>query len=119
MSWNVAATGLVTRGRADPRATQPPEGEAKGTAVAGRYDAMPYDRAHIESRWKVRLAEVTRGDVRLGGGSVAFRGSVTDDGVYDGSGEMEGVDLGALAPSPRRARSSAAGFPAASRCRAR
>ena len=65
------------------------------------------------------MAEVTRGEVRLGGGTVAFRGSVTDDGVYDGSGEMEGVDLGALAPAARRrARPSAAGSPAASSCRA-
>jgi hypothetical protein len=100
MRWDVVATGLVS-GDAQIRGRRSaPEGEAKGTALGGRYYAMPYDRARIESRWKGRLAEVTRGDVRLGGGTVAFRGSVTDDGVYDGSGEMEGVDLGALAPSP-------------------
>ena len=100
MGWDVVATGLVT-GEAQIRGRRSsPQGEAKGTALGGRYYAIPYDRAHIESRWKGRLAEVTRGDVRLGGGTVAFRGSVTDDGVYDGAGEMEGVDLGALAPSP-------------------
>ena len=100
MEWDVVATGLVT-GDAQIRGRRSvPEGEAKGTALGGRYYAIPYDRARIESRWKGRLAEVTRGEVRLGGGTVAFRGSVTDDGVYDGSGEMEGVDLGALAPAP-------------------
>jgi hypothetical protein len=99
MEWDVVATGLVT-GDAQVRGRRSlPEGEAKGTALGGRYYAVPYERARLESRWKGRLAEVTRGDVRLGGGTVAFRGSVTDDGVYDGSGEMEGVDLGALVPS--------------------
>ena len=43
---------------------------------------------------------MTRGEARVGGGTIAFRGSVTDDGVYDGAGEMEGVDFGALAPAP-------------------
>ncbi len=99
MEWDVVATGLVT-GDAQIRGRRSvPEGEAKGTALGGRYYAIPYERARVESRWKGRLAEVTRGDARLGGGTVAFRGSVTDDGVYDGSGEMEGVDLGTLAPS--------------------
>jgi hypothetical protein len=100
MEWDVVATGLVS-GDAHVRGRRSlPEGEAKGTALGGRYYALPYDRARLESRWKGRLAEVTRGDVRLGGGTVAFRGSVTDDGVYDGSGEMDGVDLGALVPAP-------------------
>jgi hypothetical protein len=100
MEWDVIATGLLT-GDAQVRGRRSlPEGEAKGTALGGRYYALPYDRAHIESRWKGRLAEVTRGEVRLGGGTVAFRGSVTDDGVYDGAGEMDGVDLGSLVPAP-------------------
>jgi hypothetical protein len=100
MEWDVVATGLVT-GEASVRGRRSaPEGEAKGTARGGRYYAIPYDEARIESRWKGRVAEVTEGEVHLGGGTVAFRGSVTDDGVYDGTGEMEGVDLGALAPGP-------------------
>jgi hypothetical protein len=103
MEWDVVATGLVT-GEASVRGRRSaPEGEAKGTARGGRYYAIPYDEARIESRWKGRVAEVTEGEVRLGGGTVAFRGSVTDDGVYDGTGEMEGVDLGALVPSPAAA----------------
>jgi hypothetical protein len=100
MRWNVTATGLVS-GDAQVRGRRSlPEGEARGTALAGRYYAIPYESARVESRWKGHLAEVTRGDARLGGGSVAFRGSVTDDGVYDASGEMQGVDLGTLAPPP-------------------
>jgi translocation and assembly module TamB len=100
MGWDVVATGLAT-GEATVRGRRSaPQGEARGTARAGRYYSVPYDEARIESRWKGREAEVTRGDVRLGGGTVTFRGSVTDDGVYDGTGEMEGVDVSALAPAP-------------------
>jgi len=99
MEWDVVATGFAT-GEATVRGRRSaPEGEAKGTASSGRYYTIPYDEARVESRWKGRVAEVVRGEARLGGGTVAFRGSVTDDGVYDGSGEMEGVDLGALAPA--------------------
>jgi translocation and assembly module TamB len=100
MEWDVVATGLVTGEAAVRGRRSAPEGEAKGTARGGRYYALRYDEARIESRWKGRVAEVTRGEVRLGGGSLTFRGSVTDDGVYDGVGEMQGVDVGVLAPAP-------------------
>jgi hypothetical protein len=100
MEWRVTATGLMT-GEATVRGRRSaPEGEAKGTARHGRYYTIPYDEARIESRWRGNVAEVSRGEVRLGGGRAAFRGSLTDDGVYDGSGEIEGVDLGTLAPAP-------------------
>jgi hypothetical protein len=100
MEWDVAATGLVTGDAVVRGRRSAPEGEAKGTARGGRYYAIPYDEARLESRWKGGVAEVTRGEVRLGGGQLRFRGSVTDDGVYDGVGEMEGVDVSALAPAP-------------------
>ena len=100
MEWDVEATGLLT-GEAEVRGRRSaPEGEAKGQARGGRYYAVPFDEARVESRWKGRVAEVTRGEARVGGGSLAFRGRVTDDGIYDGSAEMEGVDLGAMAPAP-------------------
>ena len=100
MEWDVVATGAAT-GEAEVRGRRSaPEGEAKGVVRGGRYYAIPYDEARLESRWKGHVAEVTRGEALVGGGSVAFRGSVTDDGAYDGSGEMNGVDLGALAPPP-------------------
>jgi hypothetical protein len=100
MEWDVVATGLVT-GEAVVRGRRSaPEGEAKGTARGGHYYTIPYDEARIESRWKGSVAEVTSGEVYLGGGTASFRGSVTDDGVYDGTAEMVGVDLGAIAPAP-------------------
>jgi hypothetical protein len=102
MEWDVAATGLVT-GEASVRGRRSaPAGEAKGEARGGRYYAVPYDVARIDARWQGKIAEVTGGEARLGGGTLGFRGSVTDDGAYDGTGEMEGVDLGALLPAPAK-----------------
>jgi hypothetical protein len=100
MEWDVEATGLLT-GEAEVRGRRSvPEGEARGSARGGRYYGVPFDEARVESRWKAGVAEVTRGEARVGGGTLVFRGSVTDDGFYDGSAEMDGVDLGALAPAP-------------------
>jgi translocation and assembly module TamB len=100
MEWDVSATGVVSGEARVGGRRSAPEGVAEGVARAGRYYAVPYEEARVASRWKGRVAEVLRGEVRLGGGTVAFRGSLTDDGVYDGSGEMAGVDLGVLVPAP-------------------
>ncbi len=100
MEWDVAASGAAT-GEAVVRGRRSaPEGEARLVARAGRYEGVPYDAARIDSRWKDRVAEVTRGEVETGGGRIDFHGSVTDDGVYDGVAEMRDVDLGAIAPAP-------------------
>jgi hypothetical protein len=62
MEWDVVATGLLT-GEATVRGRRSaPEGEARGTARSGRYTRCRTTRP-IESRWKGRMAEVTRGDV--------------------------------------------------------
>ncbi len=100
MEWNVTASGtasgeILVRGRRSA-----PEGEARLTARDGKYQGVPYDRARVDTRWGPRVAEVTAGEAEAGGGRVHFRGTVTSDGVYDGSAEMEDVDLGALAPAP-------------------
>jgi hypothetical protein len=100
MEWDVKASGRVTGAARVRGRRSAPEGEAEGTARSGRYYGVAYDEARLESRWRPRRAEVTRGELRLGGGSVSFSGSVTDDGVYDGSGEMKGVDMGALVAMP-------------------
>jgi autotransporter translocation and assembly factor TamB len=101
MEWDVAASGTasgeaVVRGRRSA-----PEGEARIVARDGKYQGVPYETARIDSRWSDRVAEVTSGEVLTGGGRVLFRGSVTDDGAYDGSAEMQDVDVGALAPGPK------------------
>jgi len=103
MEWDVAASGRVS-GVASVRGRRSaPEGEAEGTARDGYYYGVAYDEARIEARFKPRRAEVRRGEIRIGGGGVSFSGSVTDDGVYDGSGEMTDVDMGAFVRAPAAA----------------
>ncbi len=100
MEWSVVATGRAS-GQATVRGRRSaPEGEAQIVAQDGRYFTVPFESARIESRWNARVAEVVSGELSLGGGHASFRGTLDDEGVYDGSGEMEGVDLGALVPAP-------------------
>jgi translocation and assembly module TamB len=100
MEWDVVASGLVTGAASVRGRRSAPEGEAQGTARGGRYYGVGYDDARIESRWRPGRAEVTRGELRLGSGRIRFAGSVSDDGIYDGSSEIEDVDLGVLVPAP-------------------
>ena len=77
MQWDLQATGRVSGSARVGGRRSAPEGDAQGTARAGRYYGIAYDEALLESRWKGRRAEVTRGAARLGGGRVDFAGSVT------------------------------------------
>ena len=99
LEWSV-----VAKGRASGEATvqgrrSAPEGESRITVRDGRYFTVPFESARIESRWNPRVAEVVSGELALGGGHASFRGTLDDEGVYDGSGEMQDVDLGALVPA--------------------
>ncbi len=100
MQWNVRATGRASGELRIAGRRSAPEGEAHLSAREGRYYGVPYEHARIDSRWKGRRAEVSAGEVALGGGRLGFHGSLSDDGVYDGEAELAGVDLGALAPAP-------------------
>jgi translocation and assembly module TamB len=100
MEWDIAASGRVT-GTAEVRGRRSaPEGEAQGTLRAGRYYGIAYDEARLESRWKPGRAEITKGELKLGGGRIGVSGSVTDDGVYDGKADLEGVELRPLLALP-------------------
>jgi hypothetical protein len=98
MEWNLSASGTVSGDARIRGRRSAPVGEAHVVARDGRYEGVPYDRARLDTRWGARLAEVTAGEAETGGGHVRFRGTVTDDGVYDGSAEMQDVDLGAVVP---------------------
>jgi hypothetical protein len=99
MDWDLTAGGKASGELRLAGRRSWPEGSARISATGGRWYSVPYDDLRIDSRWKGRLAEVTEGEARTGGGSLRFRGTLTDDGVYDGSGELQGVDLGVLLPA--------------------
>src|SRR6185503_479989 len=58
----------------------------------------------VDSVLRGALTEVRRGRARLGGGTLGFRGTGTDDGVYDAEAELAGVDLGEVLPVAGEAR---------------
>ncbi len=100
MEWDLDVTGTVS-GEARARGRRSaPEGDARVTLLGGRYYGVPYDRALIAARWRGTVAEVTSGELALGGGTTSFRGSLTDDGILDGSAEMDGVDIAVFLPRP-------------------
>ena len=97
MEWDLDVTGSLS-GEASARGRRSaPEGEARVTSRGGRYYGVEYDEAEVASRWGGRTTEVTSGRASLGGGSLVFRGSLTDDGVYDGEAEVRSVELDAVA----------------------
>ncbi len=104
MEWDLDVSGLLS-GEATARGRRSaPEGEARVTARDGRYYGIPYDEAAVVSKWRGSVTEVASGRASLGGGSLVFRGSLTDDGVYDGEAEATGVELSAVfPPAPRKA----------------
>ncbi len=101
MEWDLDVSGILS-GEASARGRRSaPEGEARVTARDGRYYGVAYDTAALVSKWRGSVTEVTSGRASLGGGSLVFRGSLTDDGVYDGEAEATGVELSAVFPPPR------------------
>src|SRR5262249_1555354 len=84
MDWDLDVSGLIS-GEASTRGRRSaPEGEARLTSRRGRYYGVAYDEAALDTRWGGGTTEVTTGRAAVGGGTLGFRGSLTDDGVYDG-----------------------------------
>jgi hypothetical protein len=98
MEWDIEATGLLSGEATIGGRRSAPVGEASGVVRDGRYYTVPFDEARLEARWDAGRSEIRSGEVRLGGGRVSFRGTLTDDGIYDGAAEMNGVDVSALVP---------------------
>ena len=100
MEWEIDLSGRVS-GRATTRGRRSaPDGEARVSVADGRYFDVPFETAEVEARWMERQARVTAGRMHLGGGTALFSGTLTDDGIYDGRGELDGVDLGAFLSTP-------------------
>lgn len=103
LGFDLQVSGSVSGSASVRGRRSAPEGFAQGTARGGRYYGIAYDEARLESRWQAGRAELTKGELRLGGGRVAVTGSVTDDGVYDGTFELDAVEAGALVALPKDA----------------
>jgi translocation and assembly module TamB len=103
LSWDLALTGPLTGEASFKGRRSRPEGTAAISVAHGRYDGIPFDHARVRTAWRGSTTTVAEGLALLGGGSLSFGGSLTDDGVYDGTGEVQGVDAAALLPPAKPA----------------
>src|SRR6185295_14129608 len=83
----------ITGRRSDSRGT------ARLTAGAGRYFQVPFEDAVLSTRWSGHVAELALARARVAGGMITVRGTVDDDGIYDGTAEVVGVDVGPFVPA--------------------
>src|SRR4029453_4776610 len=99
MDWDLDVSGLLT-GEASARGRRSaPEGEARLTAHGGRYHGVPLDQAGAPQEGGAAHPKARPGRATVGGGALAFKGSLTDDGVYDGEAEVTGVELEEVLPA--------------------
>ena len=96
LDFKLAVEGLLT-GDATLRGTRSaPAGEVTLEAGAGSFRGHPFTSARMKARWSPSTTQVQDAQVLLGGGRLDFKGSLSDDGVYDGTAEIAGVELQAL-----------------------
>ena len=98
MSWDLAVRGPLTGEVTLKGRRSSPLGSAVVSAANGRYYGIPFDGARIATEWRGNVTAVTDGSAELGGGHLSFGGSLTDEGVYDGTAEVQDVDAEALLP---------------------
>jgi translocation and assembly module TamB len=98
MAWDLDLTGLLTGTATLKGRRSRPEGSAVLSAAHGRYYGISFDEARVSTEWRGGVSTVTDGRALLGGGHISFGGSLTDEGVYDGTAEVQGVDAAALLP---------------------
>jgi translocation and assembly module TamB len=68
------------------------------TAPAVTYYGIAFSALEVAARLREHETEITEGKARLGGGAIAFRGTLSDQGIYDGSLDGDGVDVSAVLP---------------------
>jgi translocation and assembly module TamB len=100
LAWDLDATGELS-GQAELRGRRSaPLGTLTLSAPRGRYYRLPFEDLELQAELDGRVARLRAGRARLGGGRVGFRGALGADGVYDGSAELEDVEVGELLPPP-------------------
>jgi autotransporter translocation and assembly factor TamB len=104
LAWDVEVEGLVSGKAAVRGRRSEPRAESALTSASGRYYGVPFTDLHLVSVTHGALTQVRTGRARVGGGDLSFRGTLTDDGIYDGEAELREVDLGEVLPAAGQAR---------------
>jgi autotransporter translocation and assembly factor TamB len=99
LAWDVDLQGPVTGEAVLQGRRSAPVGSARFASPRGRFTGVAYESLQVAATLRASATEVTEGTAIVGGGRVAFRGTATDDGTYDGEASARGVDVAALAAS--------------------
>jgi translocation and assembly module TamB len=102
LEWDLELTGpvsgeVVVRGRRSH-----PEGSARVSGPRGLYYGVPYTALDVDTAFEGAVGWGS-GRATVGGGAVEFRGSLTDDGFFDGIAEATDVDVMDVLPAPSQA----------------
>jgi hypothetical protein len=100
LDWHLELSGLLSGEATLTGRRSAPFGSIHIRSPSGRYYGVPYADLDVASRQQGSRTEFSAGRAQVGGGGVRFRGTLSDDGVYDGTAELEDVELGAVAPGP-------------------
>jgi hypothetical protein len=98
MDWDLDLSGLLSGEAAVAGRRSAPRGAVRVTSAAGRYYRVPYRDLDVRSLLHETVSEVTSGRASVGGGTVTFAGTLTEDGVFDGRAGLRGVDVGDVIP---------------------
>lgn len=78
-----------------------PRGEGHLASRGGRYYGVPFEALDVQLLLRENVSEVRAGRARVGGGALRFRGTLSDDGLYDGQAEAQDVELSDLLGAKR------------------
>jgi hypothetical protein len=90
-AWKLDAEAAISGEAALTGRRSALSGSAHLTATQGRVFGVPFSDLDLTARLKPAVVAVSRATARVGGGDLRLRGSVSDDGLYDGILEANGV----------------------------
>jgi hypothetical protein len=99
LEWDVDVKGLVSGQAAVKGRRIAPDGTVHVTSAEGRYYGVAFSDLDLRSVVAGGVTEVKAARARVGGGTVSFHGTLTDDGIYDGAAEISALELGELLPA--------------------
>lgn len=96
LGWTIDVSGPLAGEVTLAGRRSAPLGEARLSSIRGRYSGVPFEDLEVMAVMRPGLTEVLSGRAKVGSGALAFRGTLSDDGEYDGAAEAQGVDLAAI-----------------------
>ncbi len=99
LAWSLDLEGALF-GEADLKGRRSaPFGAVHVAAESGRFQGVAFRELELRADLEGAQTRVSLGRASVGGGTLLFRGSVTDEGVYDGFAEAQGVGLDDVLPA--------------------